>query len=93
MPPSQPMPQQLDPLHSLVQSMGGLKSSTSPPVNAPHHHQNSNVIRPNSVQPENNPISDLLRQLGAPQDKPLKVIFYLHYFYLKIVLIYSQLSG
>lgn len=73
------MAQQLDPLHSLVQSMGGLKPSTSPPANVPHHHQSSNVIRPNSVQPENNPISDLLRQLGAPQDKPLKVIFYFNY--------------
>jgi len=70
------MTQQIDPLHSLVQSMGGLKTSTSPPVNAPHHHQGSNIIRPSSVQPEKNPISDLLRQLGAPQDKPLKVIFY-----------------
>lgn len=68
------MAQQLDPLHSLVQSMGGLKTSTPPPVNTPHHHQSSNVIRPNNAQQENNPISDLLRQLGAPQDKPLKVI-------------------
>lgn len=68
------MAQQLDPLHSLVQSMGGLKTSTPPPVNTPHHHQSSNVIRPNNTQQENNPISDLLRQLGAPQDKPLKVI-------------------
>lgn len=69
------MVQQLDPLHSLVQGMGGLKTSTPSPVNAPHH-QNSNINRPNSSQPENNPISDLLRQLGAPQDKPLKVIFF-----------------
>lgn len=68
------MAQQIDPLHSLVQSMGGLKTSTPPPMNNPHH-QGSNVIRPSSVQPEKNPISDLLRQLGAPQDKPLKVIF------------------
>lgn len=75
-PPSQPMTQQLDPLHSLVHSMGGLKTATPPPMNASHHHQNSNVIRPNSVQPESNPISDLLRQLGAPQDKPLKVKVY-----------------
>jgi len=67
------MAQQLDPLHSLVQSMGGLKTSTPPPVNSSHHHQSSNIIRPSSAQPENNPISDLLRQLGAPQDKPLKV--------------------
>lgn len=74
--PPQPIPQQMDPLHSLVQSMGGLKTSTPPQVSAPHHHQNSNAaIRPNSTQPENNPISDLLRQLGAPQDKPLKVKF------------------
>jgi len=71
------MTQQLDPLHSLVQSMGGLKTSTPPPVNSSHHHQSSNIIRPSSAQPENNPISDLLRQLGAPQDKPLKVIIYL----------------
>lgn len=73
------MTQQLDPLHSLVQSMGGLKTSTPPPVNAPLLHQNSNIIRPNSVQSENNPISDLLRQLGAPQDKPLKVIYLYQY--------------
>lgn len=70
------MAQQMDPLHSLVQSMGGLKTSTPPPVGAPLH-QNSNAIRPNSTQPENNPISDLLRQLGAPQDKPLKVNIFL----------------
>lgn len=75
--PSQPITQQLDPLHSLVQNMGGLKTSTPPPVNSNHHNQNSNIIRPNSAQPENNPISDLLRQLGAPQDKPLKVFIYL----------------
>lgn len=73
------MVQQLDPLHSLVQSMGGLKTSTPPPVNAPLHHQNANVIRPNSAQPESNPISDLLRQLGAPQDKPLKVKYNIYY--------------
>lgn len=68
------MAQQLDPLHSLVHSMSGLKAATPPPMNAPLHHQNSNTIRPNSGQSESNPISDLLRQLGAPQDKPLKVI-------------------
>lgn len=69
------MSQQMDPLHSLVQSIGSLKTSSPSPVNAPHHHQSSNIIRPKSAQPENNPISDLLRQLGAPQDKPLKVIY------------------
>lgn len=79
------MTQQLDPLHSLVQNMGGLKTSTPPPVNSNHHHQNSNIIRPNSAQPENNPISDLLRQLGAPQDKPLKVFIYLFQYYLFFV--------
>lgn len=80
------MAQQIDPLHSLVQSMGGLKTSTPPPVNTSLHHQGSNVIRPSSVQPEKNPISDLLRQLGAPQDKPLKVIFFLILFYFILVI-------